>query len=99
MSIKKKSLILIHPAVTTTPDLLESVKKDSVFAGSEELDQFLINKLNDSSVTLESEVYDVIYYVTPEKDTEIKFPTKLAYRRIGTGFEERRQVVWFERRV
>lgn len=77
MSGEKSSLLLIHPAVTTTPELVESVKKSNVFADSSKLDQFLVNKLNDSSVQLEDEKYSLVYYLTPEKESEIQFPTKL----------------------
>ncbi|SCW02240.1 LAFE_0F02080g1_1 [Lachancea fermentati] len=77
MTHEKFSLLLIHPAVTTTPEVVENVKRGNILADSGVLDQFLINKLNDGSVTLEKDKYDVIYYLTPEKREEIKFPSKL----------------------
>lgn len=77
MTVNKKSLILIHPAVTQQPELLETVKQGSVLSETSILDQFLINKLNDGSVLLEDNKYDIIYYVTPEKAEDIQFPNKL----------------------
>ncbi|EDO14606.1 hypothetical protein Kpol_303p5 [Vanderwaltozyma polyspora DSM 70294] len=70
-------LILIHPAVTTVPGLLEAKKLELSKKNYVIGDQFLINKLNDNSVTLEKDKYDLIYYLTPEKVEDIKFPVKL----------------------
>lgn len=77
MEYVKKSLLLIHPAVTTTPEVVEKTKTSAVLADSTILDQFLINKLNDSSIVLGESDYDIIYYLTPETPEEIQFPIKL----------------------
>ncbi|SCV06165.1 LANO_0H23530g1_1 [Lachancea nothofagi CBS 11611] len=74
---EQNSLLLIHPAVTVTPEKVEKVKQTSLLLNSTSLDQFLINKLNDGSVTLRDDSYDLVYYLTPEKSQEIQFPTKL----------------------
>ncbi|AET40225.1 electron carrier DRE2 Ecym_5479 [Eremothecium cymbalariae DBVPG len=77
MSAQKNSLLLIHPAITTMPALLEKTKQNPIFQNSALIDQYLINKLNDSKITLEDEKYDIIYYLTPESLTELHFPAKL----------------------
>ncbi|CDO94968.1 unnamed protein product [Kluyveromyces dobzhanskii CBS 2104] len=77
MTVSGDSLVLIHPAVTQQPELLESVKKGHVLAQTAITNQYLVNKLNDGSISLDDERYDVIYYVTPEKATDIQFPSKL----------------------
>ncbi|KAL6940810.1 hypothetical protein ACO0QE_004728 [Hanseniaspora vineae] len=70
-------LILIHPAVTTKPELLESLKYSYTNSSTQDntLDQHLINKLNDDSVLLPAEHYDVVHYLTTELPNEIEFPT------------------------
>ena len=77
MTVDEIALVLIHPAVTQEPELLESVKRGTVLLNTNIDGQYLINKLNDGSVSLESEKYDVIYYVTVEKPEEIQFPSRL----------------------
>lgn len=70
-------LILIHPAVTTKPELLESLKYSYTNSSTQDntLDQHLINKLNDDSVLLRADHYDVVHYLTTELPEEIEFPT------------------------
>lgn len=70
-------LLLIHPAVTTEPQMLTQAVEDAAASGVQIADQFLINKLNDGSVVVDNEKYDVIYYLTPEKNDSIKFPVSL----------------------
>lgn len=77
MTVSKKSLILIHPAITEKPELLENAKADHILSETTITDQFLINKLNDASVVLEDGKYDIIYYVTPERAEDIQFPPRL----------------------
>lgn len=77
MSQFKSGLLLIHPAVTTTPELVENNKTQAASKGIKFVDQFLINKLNDGSVKLEDTKYDTIQYLTPETPDDILFPKKL----------------------
>lgn len=74
------ALLLIHPAVTTTPELVVNAKATAEQNNIKIADQFLINKVNEGSIKLKSNNYDIIRYLTPEKPEEIKFPKKL----IGT---------------
>ncbi|CAL9727649.1 fe-S cluster assembly protein Dre2p [Monosporozyma unispora] len=74
------ALLLIHPAVTTTPELVVNAKAVAEQSNITIADQFLINKVNEGSIKLKSNNYDIIRYLTPEKPEEIKFPKKL----IGT---------------
>ncbi|SCU85528.1 LAME_0D01706g1_1 [Lachancea meyersii CBS 8951] len=74
---EQRHLLLLHPAVTVTPEKVEDVKKNTVLSECGILDQFLINKLNDGTVKVEDGTYDVVYYLTPEKIEEIQFPAKL----------------------
>lgn len=73
-------LLLIHPAVTTSPELVVEAKASAEQNNIKIADQFLINKVNEGSIKLKSNNYNVIRYLTPEKPEEIKFPKKL----IGT---------------
>lgn len=73
----KSALLLIHPAVTTSPELVEQTKAKAEANNVNITDQFLISKVNDNSVKLNDSKYDIIYYLTPEKLSEIKFPKKL----------------------
>lgn len=77
MSQYKTGLLLIHPAVTTTPELVENTKAQAASKKVKFVDQFLINKLNDGSITLENAKYETVHYLTPEAQTDIKFPKKL----------------------
>ncbi|SCU77707.1 LADA_0A01816g1_1 [Lachancea dasiensis] len=77
MTEMQSSLLVIHPAMTVTPEKVASVKKSALFSNSGVVDQFLINKLNDSSVVLEDGKYDLVYYLTPEIPSQIQFPTTL----------------------
>ncbi|CAD6633522.1 XXYS1_4_G0008220.mRNA.1.CDS.1 [Saccharomyces cerevisiae] len=77
MSHHKTCLLLIHPAVTTTPELVENTKAQAASKKIKFVDQFLINKLNDGSINLEKAKYEIIQYLTPEALTDIKFPKKL----------------------
>ncbi|CAI4045307.1 electron carrier DRE2 SKDI_11G2790 [Saccharomyces kudriavzevii IFO 1802] len=77
MSHYKSGLLLIHPSVTTTPELVENTKNHAASKEVKFVDQFLINKLNDGSINLEKSKYEVIQYLTPEAVTDIKFPKKL----------------------
>lgn len=77
MSEFKTGLLLIHPAVTTTPELVENIKTQTASKGIKFEDQFLINKLNDGSVKLENNKYETIQYLTPEAPNGIIFPKKL----------------------
>lgn len=70
-------LLLIHPAVTTTPELVVEAKAAAEQNNIKIADQFLINKVNEGSVKLKSNTYNVIKYLTPEKQEEIKFPKNL----------------------
>lgn len=73
----KSGLLLIHPAITTTPEEVEKAKADAVAADVKIANQFLINKVNEGSVKLQKGIYDVIYYLTPEAPDAILFPKKL----------------------
>ncbi|KAG0656736.1 electron carrier [Maudiozyma exigua] len=77
MSTAKIGLLLIHPAVTTTPELVQDIKEGSDARGIKFVDQYLVNKVNDSSIKLKQSNYDVIHYLTPEKADAILFPKKL----------------------
>lgn len=77
MSHYKTGLLLIHPAVTTTPELVENTKAQAASKKVKFVDQFLINKLNDGSINLGKAKYETIQYLTPEALTDIKFPKKL----------------------
>lgn len=70
-------LILIHPAITTTPATLEAHKNKLKQDGLTNIDQYLANKVNDDMVTLDDGKYDVVSYLTPEKPDAMKFPKKL----------------------
>ncbi|SCU85460.1 LAFA_0D15764g1_1 [Lachancea sp. 'fantastica'] len=74
---EQRHLLLIHPAITVSPEKLEKTKQNSVLSQCSALDQFLINKLNDGSLQLQNDVYKVVYYLTPEEKEEIQFPVKL----------------------
>ena len=73
----KSGLLLLHPAITTTPEVVVSTKESAKAKNISYVDQFLINKINDSSVKLVDAKYDVIHYLTPEKPQDILFPKKL----------------------
>ncbi|QLL34896.1 hypothetical protein HG536_0H02710 [Torulaspora globosa] len=77
MTEAELGLLLIHPAVTTEPELLAKALEEAAASGVQIADQFLITKINDKSVAVEDEKYDVIYYLTPEKRDAIKFPATL----------------------
>lgn len=77
MTETKIGLLLIHPAVTTTPELVQKTKEEYLNRGIKFADQYLINKVNDSSIKLKPVAYDVIQYLTPEKSDAITFPKKL----------------------
>ena len=77
MSATRVGLLLIHPAVTTTPELVQEVKEGSGAKNIKFVDQYLINKVNDASIKLKPASYDVIQYLTPEKSDAILFPKKL----------------------
>ena len=77
MSATRIGLLLIHPAVTTTPELVQDVKEGAGARNIKFVDQYLINKVNDSSIKLKPASYDVIHYLTPEKADAILFPKKL----------------------
>ncbi|KAL3230768.1 Fe-S cluster assembly protein DRE2 [Nakaseomyces bracarensis] len=73
----RQGLLLIHPAITTTPEEVEKVKASAVAKDIKFVDQFLINKVNEGSVKVEKDKYDVIQYLTPEAPEAILFPKKL----------------------
>ena len=73
----KSGLLLLHPAITTTPEVVVSAKESAKAKNVSYVDQYLINKINDSSVKLVDTKYDVIHYLTPEKPQDILFPKKL----------------------
>lgn len=75
--MSKIGLLLIHPAVSTIPEMVVNAKADATQKDFKFVDQFLINKVNDGSIELKSDNYDVIRYLTPEKPEDIKFPKKL----------------------
>ncbi|QLQ82015.1 hypothetical protein HG537_0G02690 [Torulaspora globosa] len=77
MTDTELGLLLIHPAVTTEPELLAKAVEEAAASGVQIADQFLITKINDKSVTVENEKYDAIYYLTPEENDSIKFPVTL----------------------
>lgn len=77
MSTAKIGLLLIHPAVTTTPELVQEIKEGSDARCIKFVDQYLVNKVNDASIKLKPSNYDVIHYLTPEKADAILFPKKL----------------------
>ncbi|CCC69533.1 hypothetical protein NCAS_0C05430 [Naumovozyma castellii] len=77
MSTPKIGLLLIHPAVTTTPELVEDVKNNAPKRNIKIVNQFLINKVNDGSIKLKVNEYNVIHYLTPEEPEKILFPKKL----------------------
>lgn len=77
MTQSRVGLLLIHPAETETPEIVLSKREDLVAQGFEKIDQFLINKVNDGSITLDASKYDLIYYLTPEQLDDIQFPKKL----------------------
>ncbi|SCU92909.1 LAMI_0E12530g1_1 [Lachancea mirantina] len=77
MTSGEACLVLIHPAVTTSPELLEDAKRSPALSNASTLEQHLVNRVNDGNVKLADAQYDVIYYVTPEKRDEIVFPGKL----------------------
>lgn len=77
MTETQLGLLLIHPAITATPELVEKASNEAAAKHIIVKDQFLINKLNDNSIKLKDGVYDVIYYLTPEASESIKFPVKL----------------------
>ncbi|CCK69729.1 electron carrier DRE2 KNAG_0C06360 [Huiozyma naganishii CBS 8797] len=73
----KLGLLLIHPAVTTMPEMVVAVKEQAKRDNVSIIDQFLVNKVVDGSVNLKAGKYDIIRYLTPEKLEEIKFPKML----------------------
>lgn len=75
--MSKIGLLLIHPAVSTTPEMVVNAKASAEQKGFKFVDQYLINKVNDGSIKLKNNNYDVIRYLTPEKPEDIKFPKKL----------------------
>ncbi|AAS50507.1 AAR141Wp [Eremothecium gossypii ATCC 10895] len=76
MTHSRTALVLIHPATTTRPELLTAAKQHSSLSGAN-IEQHLVNKLNDGSLQLQDNSYDVIFYVTPEAADEILFPRRL----------------------
>lgn len=68
---------MIHPAITTTPEEVEKTKAQAAANDIKIADQFLINKVNEGSVKLEKNKYDLIHYLTPEAPEAILFPKKL----------------------
>lgn len=74
---RKNSLLLLHPAVTVTPILIEDIKSSPLLKDSDNIDQLLISRIDKSEFTLEKENYDIIYYLTPEASSEIRFPNSL----------------------
>lgn len=77
MTENKLALILLHPAMTTKPEDVTMALQTAALDGVRVVDQFLINKINDNSVTLEEDKYDVIHYLTPESAESIQFPARL----------------------
>ncbi|AQZ10823.1 DRE2 (YKR071C) [Zygosaccharomyces parabailii] len=77
MTLTKTGLVLIHPGASEQPEQVVKAKEDATADGVQVTGQYLINKLNDGSVTLEDENYDDVRYVTPEDPDVIKFPPKL----------------------
>lgn len=77
MTLTKTGLVLIHPGASERPEQVVQAKEDATADGVEVTGQYLINKLNDGSVTLEDDKYDDVRYVTPEAPDAIRFPTKL----------------------
>lgn len=75
--MSKIGLLLIHPAVSTTPEMVVNAKASAEQNGFEFVDQYLINKVNDGSIELKNDNYDIIRYLTPEKPEDIKFPKRL----------------------
>ncbi|KAK5778475.1 electron carrier DRE2 PWA37_000269 [Arxiozyma heterogenica] len=75
--MSKIGLLLIHPAISTTPEMVVNAKASAEQKGFKFVDQYLINKVNDGSIKLKNDNYDVIRYLTPEKPEDIKFPKKL----------------------
>ncbi|CCF59454.1 hypothetical protein KAFR_0H00450 [Kazachstania africana CBS 2517] len=75
MSTKSVGLLLIHPAITTTPEVVEKIRNDSDNINF--VHQFLVNKVNDGTIKLDDSKYDFIHYLTPEAPDQIKFPKKL----------------------
>ncbi|CCE65560.1 hypothetical protein TPHA_0L02080 [Tetrapisispora phaffii CBS 4417] len=77
--MKGPILILIHPAITTTPEVLEEKKIgiSKQHATEVVIEQYLINKINDGTVVLETSNYSEIHYITPESDESVSFPKKL----------------------
>ena len=73
----KIALLLIHPAVSTIPEMVVNAKAHAEQNGIKFIDQYLINKVNDGSIELKSDNYDLIKYLTPEKPNDIKSPKKL----------------------
>lgn len=70
-------LLLIHPAVTTQPELLSAKKAHLEANGFVIAQQSLINKINDGSVVLQENHFQCIQYLTPEEPSKILFPKKL----------------------
>ena len=61
MTETELGLVLIHPAVTTTPEMVVQIVGEAASKGINLKDQYQINKLNDGSVSLSQDAYDVGY--------------------------------------
>ncbi|CCH58726.1 hypothetical protein TBLA_0A09410 [Henningerozyma blattae CBS 6284] len=73
----KNGLLIIHPAITTTPEKVE-IQKNLAESQNVNIDnQYLITKIQDESVSLINDNYDVVYYLTPEKLEDMKFSERL----------------------
>lgn len=77
MTDNKLGLILLHPAMTNKPEDVTKAVEEAAQDGVQMVNQYLINKVNDGSVKLDADKYDVIHYLTPESPDSIKFPSKL----------------------
>lgn len=77
MKVRKLCLLLLHPSVVSNPNLLKQTKENPIFAQAETIDQYLIDKIKDSSINLENRQYDIIWYLTPEEPDKLVFPKDL----------------------
>ncbi|CCE64952.1 hypothetical protein TPHA_0J01300 [Tetrapisispora phaffii CBS 4417] len=70
----KEGLLLIHPAITTLPEVLEQFEINALKQNIKIIHRLLIDKLANDASGISDNKYEVIIYLTPEKEDDVKFP-------------------------
>lgn len=68
-------LLLLHPAIVTTPEVVDSVKRDLAFQyGQAKIDQNLFERVTRGEAELEASHYDLVHYLAPIEAKSQKLP-------------------------